>query len=96
MRVRRKFRTTTTGCYWTCRAFAGIFDWAYGQRPPMPSCPSLENASAAKQLSYLETGRSLQSTSCTEFAIRRLGEERYAPAADVLLSLLDFESPSAL
>jgi len=62
----------------------------------MPSCPSLENASAAKQLSYLETGRSLQSTSCTEFAIRRLGEERYAPAADVLLSLLDFESPSAL
>ena len=58
-----------------------------------PSCPKLASANSAALVDYLQNDRSALEPPCIEFAIARLGERAYVPAADVLTSYLDFKIP---
>lgn len=74
-------------------ALALAFLWAglvYGSEP---SCPTVETMKPEQQLNYLRGDHASLPRECIEVAIKRLGEARYAPAADVLTTYLDFKVP---
>jgi hypothetical protein len=57
---------------------AGIADAA--------TCQELEHSSAPQQIDYLRQSRSRLRTECVQYAIARLGQPAYLPAADLLVS----------
>ena len=54
------------------------------------SCTELASASSGELLTYLNRGKASQTSSCTEYALRRLGERKYLEAVPVALRYLDF------
>jgi hypothetical protein len=58
-----------------------------------PSCPKLDAAESSGLVDYLQNDRSQLEPSCIEFAIARLKDRAYVPAANVLTSYLDFKVP---
>jgi hypothetical protein len=53
------------------------------------TCQELEQSTAPRQIHYLQQNRSGLRTECVQFAIARLGQPAYLPAADVLVSAAD-------
>ena len=56
------------------------------------TCQELEQSTAPQQIHYLKQSRSGLRTECVQYAIARLGQPAYLPAADVLVSYLDFRA----
>jgi hypothetical protein len=73
------------------RTAALAFLWVGLVYGAAPSCPSVEQMTPGQQLDYLRGDRASLPSECIEIAIERLGEARYAPAADILTSYLDFK-----
>jgi hypothetical protein len=72
-------------------ALALAFLWVGPLCGSEPSCPTVETMKPEQQLNYLRGERASLPRECIEVAIKRLGEARYAPAADVLAAYLDFK-----
>ena len=66
--------------------FSAIIDCAGA-----PSCKALEQSTSADLVSFLEGDRARLQAECINFAIISLGGQHYGPAADVLISYLDFK-----
>ena len=66
--------------------FSAIIDCAGA-----PSCKALEQSTSADLVSFLEGDRAPLQAECINFAIISLGGQHYGPAADVLISYLDFK-----
>jgi hypothetical protein len=58
-----------------------------------PSCPQLAGSKSEQMLEYLKGDRPSLSPECIEFALTRLGADRYLPALDAIISYLDFRRP---
>src|SRR5690242_9727827 len=58
-----------------------------------PPCHELREAKTQRLLAYLEASRGDLNPACVVHAIKQLGTQRYAPAAYVLATYLDFRMP---